>query len=423
MIIESARSNALSLMIFFVSLITVGYALRLRPTVRQTIGRVNQDVDIIHRVSIRVRRDKQLSNQFGVHPDKQLSRQLIAPAIACDSFSELEDYRRFHDEGRRALERGEKRPVLVWTCGDNDGCGGNGDQVKGILSSLKIAMDTKRIFLLGAWSRKNVNISSFFRASRINAFSDIRYSCTRKERLNYIDTSFKVASAAINKSSVQCLTLNYNMGFWKRDEIHSNASSGHRLGCLWNFMFQMSDAGLHLAESDQQSQHQQDMRSRNYLSMHLRFGDKHMGAGKDGRMNETEDVLKHALSCALTASLNSDGQLAVDYIELLTDSMKMKQVATNPEWLRKEFSEHFDHVMIDSTRDPAGNLTAPTHTEPSRGATKEGIYSAWRDQMIIAHSSRSVYSSGGFAVMASEIGLVPEVWNFQSKTGECIKML
>jgi len=241
--------------------------------------------------------------------------------------------------------------------------------------------------------------------------------------MHNIDIPFKTASAATNRSTAQCVAMNYNKGFWKRQHIQNSTSSGHRLGCLWNFMFQISDAGVHLVEPDLKSHQHQDLRSRNYLSMHLRFGDKHMGAGGDGRMNETEDVLKTALSCALNASVNSDGLLDVDYIELLTDSMKMKKVATNPEWLQKQFPEHFDHVLIDSSRDIHGNLTKPKHTEPTRGATTDGIFSAWRDQMIIAHSSRGVYSSGGFAIMASEIGLVPELWNFLSKTSECRKVL
>merc|ERR1719188_253577 len=58
------------------------------------------------------------------------------------------NYKQFHAEGVLALRNGESRSLLVWRCLSEDRCGGNGDQLKGLLTTFFYAVYTRRLFFI-----------------------------------------------------------------------------------------------------------------------------------------------------------------------------------------------------------------------------------------------------------------------------------
>eukprot|EP00928_Gymnodinium_smaydae_P086396 TRINITY_DN7047_c1_g6_i1.p1 TRINITY_DN7047_c1_g6~~TRINITY_DN7047_c1_g6_i1.p1 ORF type:complete len:418 (-),score=32.91 TRINITY_DN7047_c1_g6_i1:246-1418(-) len=82
-----------------------------------------------------------------------------------DDISEFERYAEFHGECRTdpdCLSR-----ALVWQCDDSDVCGGLGDEVRGLATTMYVAMATKRPFFV-IWKRMGNDMLNLLTANRID---------------------------------------------------------------------------------------------------------------------------------------------------------------------------------------------------------------------------------------------------------------
>eukprot|EP00928_Gymnodinium_smaydae_P004814 TRINITY_DN11648_c0_g1_i1.p1 TRINITY_DN11648_c0_g1~~TRINITY_DN11648_c0_g1_i1.p1 ORF type:complete len:222 (+),score=31.96 TRINITY_DN11648_c0_g1_i1:172-837(+) len=101
-----------------------------------------------------------------------------------EDISEFQQYARFHKTCRTNPDCLSK--ALVWQCEDSDFCGGLGDEILGLATTMYIAMATKRPFFV-KWKRMGNDMLNFFTANKI----DVRApdSVSTCKRTSIIDNS------------------------------------------------------------------------------------------------------------------------------------------------------------------------------------------------------------------------------------------
>lgn len=186
-----------------------------------------------------------------------------------------------------------------------------------------------------------------------------------------------------------------------------HAAVAIRYGCLWNFMFQQSDA-FHALQKHLVS-------DATYASLHLRLGDVFLGAGQNFRMNLQEQLVVDAIGCALATTQAHCPRCSK--LVVLSDSLSVKKWVANPSWVDNSFPN--STIVVTTTLNKSGAVSKPTHSEPGRGATKIGVMESWADMSIIARSTVAIQTSGGFAESAAAIGLVPVRREFRAEGKQC----
>eukprot|EP00930_Biecheleria_cincta_P058763 TRINITY_DN44560_c0_g1_i1.p1 TRINITY_DN44560_c0_g1~~TRINITY_DN44560_c0_g1_i1.p1 ORF type:complete len:491 (-),score=50.91 TRINITY_DN44560_c0_g1_i1:50-1522(-) len=407
---------------------------------------------------------KKSSEQFFTAPSSQVE-------ATCANFSSTfwQDYAKFHSAGREALARGESRPTLIWQCTDEDHCGGIGDQVRNLLIAFLFAVKSKRIFLIGAWSKSDYDIHSLFETSRIDVYFDSLPLICRESRYHRTEIGILrllaqpcmwVASSQFDKIPKHADELSASSQFDRipkhvnelsassqfskipnhADELSSpmrhtalldatglsvasnqstqmpmlaNAASDllPHIGCAFNFLLRPSPKYRAL-----QATRMPIKAGSRYISVHVRMGDYVMDnrslAQSDVRSSSASESLEAALRCALQAPV------VADTILVFSDSAEVKSLAVNNTWVSDTLGSEIAGYKVNTTRDAEGNVFAPKHTELNLGASQDGVISAWADQAILADSVAVIRTSGGFARSAAVMGLVPILWT-ASKDGQC----
>eukprot|EP00928_Gymnodinium_smaydae_P004815 TRINITY_DN11648_c0_g1_i2.p1 TRINITY_DN11648_c0_g1~~TRINITY_DN11648_c0_g1_i2.p1 ORF type:complete len:240 (+),score=32.09 TRINITY_DN11648_c0_g1_i2:54-722(+) len=101
-----------------------------------------------------------------------------------DDIAEFEQYAEFHKTCR--TNPACLSNAVVWQCEDSDSCAGLGDEIRGIVATMYMAMASKRPFFV-RWKRMGNDMLNFFTANKI----DVRApdSVSTCKRTSIIDNS------------------------------------------------------------------------------------------------------------------------------------------------------------------------------------------------------------------------------------------
>lgn len=304
----------------------------------------------------------------------------------CDfNESVWQEYIKFHQEGRQALARGKATPVLIWRCSEGDWCEGNGDSVRGIISTILLAIKTKRVFLLGPWDRSGFDVTKLFEKSHIDwRYDHATLTCDGTQYVGGLNID---ATPDILSSTASCISLTTNVPP-EMANIHDTP------GCVWSLAFKMSEF------YQQAISERMPLAPMSYAVVHVRGGDEWMTAsGTDEKRIKDRKALERVLASVLHCASPIEAQ----HIIVLTDTTFIQNLAINASWISNEFPDG----SIATPTNADGLPYIPTHTQPGRGSTKDGVLNAWLDFGIIARALAVVRTSGGFAFWASQIGFVP----------------
>jgi drug/metabolite transporter (DMT)-like permease len=324
----------------------------------------------------------------------------------CNFKPKWQEYLEFHREGRRNLTQGKETRVLIWRCGEWDVCGGNGNTIRGILAALSIAIETKRVLLVGPWKRIGFDVLSLFESSQLDWHLDVAGLTCNPTSITYNSTTEHIRGIddpniwdKIRSSTVSCLSTTTNV---ERELKETCCTS-----CAWNALFRPS-AFYQQALAKRMAVFPKRA-TRTYAAVHFRAGDYQIRARVTPHAGEQKRIegnaIKETLAAALTCAKNHSP--AGTMLILITDSVEAQELTMNESWIES----FMPGASVALTTDETGKPFVPTHTEPFRGATEDGILNAWLDQGIIAKAQMVVLTSGTFGESASNmLGDVPLVY-------------
>ncbi|CAK0875161.1 unnamed protein product [Prorocentrum cordatum] len=311
--------------------------------------------------------------------------------------------------------------VLVWQCLDADFCAGVGDQARGIAAALYTAMLSGRILFV-RWSRHGQDVTSIFGKRAVdwqlpdslleecggatwvsdNSKGELMRRAKSPDRCVAVTTNQppELELAAVEPAGQGCIEIPLDLPF------------EHYVGCAMNFLFDFTQSYETLAAALDKEQSSSspgtprlvglDAAPRQYVAVHLRFGDRVFN-GDDA---PDAMMVADALRCAGAAGRELFGPEDDDWgIFFASDSANARALA---------LGQGRGGPPVFASGAP------PVHSDYTKDAGLDRIWGVWGDQLLLARAKGLVQCMdmdrrcdvSGYSQLAAQVALMPaeNVW-------------